>query len=40
MTVRALESGLRLVEMPITYVPRDLQDGKKIHWQDGTACVA
>ena len=35
LAVRALESGLRLVEVPITYAPRDRQDGKKIHWQDG-----
>ena len=39
ITARLVILGLRIVELPITYRPRDFTDGKKIHWQDGFQAI-
>lgn len=35
ITVQLLKRGHKIVEVPIVYKPRNVQDGKKIHWSDG-----
>lgn len=35
LTVKLLLSGARLIERPISYRPRSLEQGKKIGWKDG-----
>ncbi|MBI4489889.1 MAG: glycosyltransferase family 2 protein [Deltaproteobacteria bacterium] len=39
ITAKFAKLGLRIVELPITYRPRDFTDGKKIHWKDGFQAV-
>jgi dolichol-phosphate mannosyltransferase len=39
ITAQVLKRGLRLVELPIGYVPRSHQEGKKISWKDGFTAV-
>jgi glycosyltransferase involved in cell wall biosynthesis len=34
VTAKAIRMGQRIVEMPISYVPRTNQEGKKIRWTD------
>ena len=35
ITARLVRSGRRVVEVPIRYSPRSLEEGKKIRWSDG-----
>jgi hypothetical protein len=35
VTAKACRMGLRIVEIPIRYVPRSVAQGKKIRWRDG-----
>lgn len=35
VTAKILQSGVRIVEVPISYTPRYWEDGKKIRWHDG-----
>jgi dolichol-phosphate mannosyltransferase len=35
LTVKLIQAGHRIVEIPITYVPRGRTEGKKIYWADG-----
>lgn len=35
VTAKACCLGLRIVEVPVRYSPRDLTEGKKIRWRDG-----
>jgi glycosyltransferase involved in cell wall biosynthesis len=39
ITAKLVKLGLRIVELPITYKPRDFVDGKKIHWKDGFQAI-
>lgn len=39
ITAKLAKLGLQIVELPITYRPRDFVDGKKIHWRDGLQAV-
>lgn len=39
LTAKVLRLGLRYVEVPITYDPRRIQDGKKISWRDGLLAI-
>jgi dolichol-phosphate mannosyltransferase len=39
ITAQVLKRGLRLVELPIGYVPRSHQEGEKISWKDGFTAV-
>ena len=34
-TAKVLRRGLRIVEVPVSYQPRSVADGKKIRWHDG-----
>ena len=35
ITCKVLKRGIKIFEVPISYVGRDFKDGKKIRWQDG-----
>lgn len=39
LTARLLQTGHRITEVPITYNPRTVDEGKKISWRDGLAAV-
>lgn len=40
ITCKLLKRGMRIYEVPISYVGRDHSQGKKITWMDGFAAVA
>lgn len=35
VTMKILNNGVSIVEVPISYNPRKMKDGKKINWRDG-----
>ena len=35
VTAKALRKGIRIAEVPISYFPRSINQGKKIGWKDG-----
>ncbi|MFH1455565.1 MAG: glycosyltransferase family 2 protein [archaeon] len=35
VTAKILKKGFKLYEVPITYKPRSIEEGKKINWKDG-----
>ena len=35
LTIRLIQQGHSIQEIPITYIPRGRMEGKKIYWQDG-----
>lgn len=35
LTVKLIKAGNKILEIPITYIPRGKEDGKKIYWKDG-----
>ncbi|MDD5687888.1 MAG: glycosyltransferase family 2 protein [Elusimicrobia bacterium] len=37
VTVKFLKKGIKILELPISYSPRRLEEGKKIGWKDGIA---
>jgi len=39
VTARVLRAGFKIVEVPITYHPRTVEEGKKIGWKDGFRAV-
>jgi glycosyltransferase involved in cell wall biosynthesis len=39
LTARLLQTGQRIVEVPISYNPRTADEGKKISWRDGFAAL-
>jgi dolichol-phosphate mannosyltransferase len=39
ITAKILKKGLRIKEMPISYKPRTVDEGKKINWKDGVQAV-
>lgn len=39
VTAKVLKRGERIVEVPISYRPRKIGEGKKIRWTDGLAAV-
>jgi glycosyltransferase involved in cell wall biosynthesis len=39
ITAKLSKMGLRIVELPVTYKPREFTDGKKIHWKDGFEAI-
>lgn len=39
ITAKLVKLGFNIVELPITYKPRDFVDGKKIHWRDGFQAI-
>lgn len=40
VTAKALKAGHRIVEVPISYVPRSSSEGKKLTWRDGIKALA
>ncbi|MBS1817365.1 MAG: glycosyltransferase family 2 protein [Acidobacteria bacterium] len=39
ITVNLLKSGVRIIELPVSFSPRSRQAGKKIRWRDGWHAV-
>lgn len=39
ITARLLKRGYRIVEVPITYRARSVEEGKKINWRDGVRAI-
>ncbi len=39
VTAKACRMGLRILEVPVHYVPRGRSDGKKIRWRDGLTAL-
>ena len=39
ITAKLSKMGLRIVELPVSYKPREFTDGKKIHWKDGFEAI-
>ena len=39
ITVKFAKLGLKILELPISYKPREFTDGKKIHWKDGFEAI-
>jgi glycosyltransferase involved in cell wall biosynthesis len=39
VTARLLLQGKKIVEVPISYYPRTIEDGKKISWKDGVLAL-
>ena len=40
VTARVLRAGFKIVEVPITYHPRTVEEGKKIGWKDGFRAIS
>ncbi len=40
ITCKILKKGIKIYEVPISYVGRDFSEGKKITWQDGITALA
>jgi glycosyltransferase involved in cell wall biosynthesis len=39
VTAKVLKRGQRIVEVPISYFPRHISEGKKIKWRDGVIAI-
>jgi glycosyltransferase involved in cell wall biosynthesis len=39
LTIKLAATGARFYEVPISYIPRDRSEGKKIGWRDGVATL-
>jgi len=39
ITAQFLSLGYRIAEVPITYTPRNVAEGKKINWRDGVRAI-
>lgn len=39
ITAKLVKLGLKIMELPITYRPREFEEGKKIHWKDGFQAI-
>jgi glycosyltransferase involved in cell wall biosynthesis len=39
VTAKVLKKGIDIVERPIAYYPRSIDEGKKIRWQDGVEAI-
>lgn len=39
VTAKTLLRGIEITELPITYKPRHIEDGKKIRWHDGVIAL-
>ena len=39
ITAKLVKLGLKIIELPITYRPREFEEGKKIHWKDGFQAI-
>ncbi|MCX6748489.1 MAG: glycosyltransferase family 2 protein [Candidatus Pacearchaeota archaeon] len=39
ITAKILKKGIKIVEVPISYKPRSIKEGKKIRWKDGLTAL-
>ncbi len=39
VTAKVLRAGFKIIEVPITYHPRTIDEGKKIGWKDGLLAI-
>jgi dolichol-phosphate mannosyltransferase len=39
ITAKVLKSGIEIKEIPISYSPRSISEGKKINWKDGLQAI-
>lgn len=39
ITAKLLKLGIRIKEVPISYTPRSVKEGKKINWKDGLQAI-
>ncbi len=39
VTARILKQGIKIKEIPISYSPRSVEEGKKINWKDGLQAI-
>ena len=39
VTARILKQGIKIKEIPISYSPRSIEEGKKINWKDGLQAI-
>jgi len=39
VTANVLKRGIKIVELPISYHPRSIREGKKIKWSDGAVAI-
>jgi len=39
ITAKVLKKGIKILEMPISYKPRTVEEGKKINWKDGVQAI-
>ncbi len=39
VTARILKQGIKIKEIPISYNPRSIEEGKKINWKDGLQAI-
>ncbi len=39
VTAKVLKEGIKILELPISYSPRSIKDGKKINWKDGLHAI-
>ncbi|MDO8509308.1 MAG: glycosyltransferase family 2 protein [Nanoarchaeota archaeon] len=39
ITARILKQGIKIKEIPISYSPRSIEEGKKINWKDGIQAI-
>ena len=39
ITAKLSKMGLKIIELPVSYKPREFTDGKKIHWRDGFEAI-
>jgi len=39
VTAKVLKKGIKIVERPISYRPRSIEEGKKIRWKDGLEAI-
>ena len=39
VTMKILHKGIRIAEVPISYHPRKMEEGKKINWKDGVKAL-
>lgn len=39
VTAKVIKKGFKITEIPISYFPRTVEDGKKISWKDGVEAI-
>lgn len=39
VTAKIAKKGIKIVEVPISYFPRSIEEGKKIRWRDGAIAI-